>query len=204
MGLLDWMFPKEKDFFGMLTKQAAITVRGVEYFSRYMCGEESVSMADIIDMEHQGDRTRRLLIDDLNKTFITPIEREDIFSLSRAIDDIIDLAKSALEEFRIYKLEPDENLQTMARKIQVAVKHLHEAIELLRDHAAISVEMCTKTKDQIDEVETLHYQSLSQLADCPDVRHMFLMREIYKHLFELSRRVDDASNIVLDIIVKMT
>jgi predicted phosphate transport protein (TIGR00153 family) len=169
-----------------------------------MCSSSDISIQQIVDAEHEGDSARRLLIDDLNKTFITPIEREDIFSLSRTVDDILDITKSAVEEFSIYKLSPNDFLKSISCKIKESVEHLHQAISLLKEHPAVSIEKCTSAKDEVDEVEELYYKALAELAESEDVKYMFKMREIYKHLLQVSLRADDAANIILDIIVKTT
>jgi len=204
MGLLDWLFPKEKDFYKMLAEQSDVTLKGVNLFCEYMGSSSDISNQQIVDAEHEGDSARRLLIDDLNKTFITPIEREDIFSLSRAVDDILDITKSAVEEFNIYKLSPNDFLKSISYKITESVEHLHQAISLLKEHPAISIEKCTLAKDGVDEVELLYYEALAELAESEDVKYMFKMREIYKHLLQVSLRVNDSANIILDIIVKTT
>ena len=204
MRLLDWLFPEEKDFYKMLEKQSAITVKGVNLFCEYMCSSSDVSTQQIADAEHEGDSERRLLIDDLNKTFITPIDREDIFNLSRTVDDILDITKSAVEEFSIYKLAPDDFLKSISQKMLESIEHLHKAISLLKEHPAVSIEKCTSAKDEVDEVEELYYKALAELTESDDVHYMFKMREIYKHLLQVSSKVDDAANIILDIIVKTT
>ena len=205
MGLLNMCFPREKDFYGMLAGQSAITLKGIRLFCQLMAGTVPPdALQRIGDVEHEGDKARRLLIDDLNRTFITPIEREDIFSLSRAIDDLLDLAKSAIEEFQIYKLTPNDDIRTMTDKIQQGMDALHEAISLLKDHPTISIEKCTVTKDFVDEIEILYYQALAVLVEGDDLKHILKMREIYKHLYQLSDRLDEACNIILDIIVKST
>ena len=202
MSFFSWLFPKEKDFYGMLTAQSQVSLKGVRLFCQYMCGSGEACAGDITDVEHEGDKVRRLLIDDLNKTYITPMEREDIFSLSGAIDDILDICKSATREFVIYKLKPDESLNKILEKNAEAMEHLHEAVLLLKEHPGISVEKCTKAKDAVEDVELLYYEALAELTESNDVKHMFKMREIQKRLASISRRIGDAANIVLNIIVK--
>ncbi|MBU4200836.1 MAG: DUF47 family protein [Verrucomicrobia bacterium] len=205
MGLLNMFFPKEKDFYGMLTGQSQITLKGICIFSQLMATDVAPDAVQCIaDVEHEADKSRRLLIDDLNHTFITPIEREDIFSLSRAIDDILDLAKSAIEEFQIYKLSPNDTLRGIIARIKNAEDNLHESIALLKDHPNISIEKCAAAKDCVDDIEILYYQALAILVEGDDIKYIFKMREIYKHVYQLSTRIDDAANIILDIIVKTT
>ena len=205
MGLLNICFPKEKDFYGMLTSQSLITQRGIDLFCRLISGTiPPDAIQHISDVEHEGDKARRILIDDLNRTFITPIEREDIFALSRAIDDILDLAKSAIEEFHIYKLAPNDAIRSFVGTIKESVDNLHVAIDFLNEHPTISIEKCSVAKDFVDDIEILYYQALAVLVEGDDIKHILKMREIYKHLYQLSSRIDDAANTILDIIVKTT
>ena len=92
----------------------------------------------------------------------------------------------------------------MLKETKIGVDLLHEAMILLKDHPTISVEKSSAAKDTVDEVETVYYNSLAKLAESDDVKYMFKMREIYKHIFQLNNRIDDAANIILDIIVKTT
>lgn len=205
MWLLDSWFPREKNFYGMLVEQSQLTLKGINIFIDILTtGVKTESVRLIVDAEHEADKKRRILIDDLNRTFITPIEREDIFLLSRAIDDILDLAKSAVEEFQIYKLTTNNDITAMLGKIKNGVDSLNESISYLKDHPSIAVEKATAAKDSTDDLEMLYYQALARLCEGEDVKYIFKMREIYKHIYNLSCRVDEAANVLLDIIVKTT
>ncbi|MEI8347832.1 MAG: hypothetical protein WCG27_10210, partial [Pseudomonadota bacterium] len=113
-------------------------------------------------------------------------------------------AKSAVEEFEIYKLETNGDLKLLSEKLQNGVKHIHEAIELLKEHPSISVENCTQAKDYVDELETLYYQALATLAESSNVKYMFKMREIYRHCYHIGQCIDESANIILGVIVKIT
>lgn len=97
------LFPKEKDFLGMLIKQAEKVQQGTEYLVEFINNPNEENMKKVLQTEEEADELRRLLIDDLNRAFITPFDREDIFALSRAIDDIVDYAKSTVEEMTCLK-----------------------------------------------------------------------------------------------------
>jgi len=202
--LLDWLFPKEKDFFGMLRNQASIVLKGINTFYCFMAQPSTQFAENVSLIEKEADRARRMLIDDLNRTYITPIEREDIFALSRSVDDILDFAKSAVEEFQIYKLETNADLKVLADQLQNGVKHLFDAIELLKEHPNISIENCSMAKDCIDDLEDLYYRALATLADSSNFSYMFKMREIYRHCYHIGQAIDDSANIILGIIVKIT
>ena len=199
--IFDWLFPPAKDFYKMLEDQSSITLKGIELFTDYLCSS-SITPQQIVDVEHEGDNVRRLLIDDLNKTFITPIDREDIFGLSRTVDDILDFSKSAMEEFTVYNLTANDQLKIIACKIKESVGYLHQGIVLLKDHPQVSVEKCAAAKDVVDQVETMYYEALAVLTESENIKYVFKMREIYKHLLKLSSRIDEAANIILGVIVK--
>ena len=76
--------------------------------------------AAVVQAEKDADEVRRILIDDLNRTFVTPIDREDIFALSRAIDDVMDYAYTTVEEMQILDVEPNDFLRRMVSLLQDA------------------------------------------------------------------------------------
>lgn len=203
MGLLTWLFPKQVDFFQLLINQTQITLKGVETLEKYMTKEDINAAEEIKDLEHEADEQRRILIDELNKTFITPIEREDIFTLSRTVDDIIDYSKSTVEEMEIYKLAPNENIKKIVESLKKSTMKLHSALLRLKDHPSISSEHCAKAKSIINDLELIYYQSLASLAESEDIGYMFKMREVYRHLYHLGDRIDESADIITDIIVKM-
>jgi len=84
--------------------------------------------------EKEADEARRILIDELNRTFITPFDREDIFSLSRTIDDVLDYAYSTVSEMEIMKVEPTNYMQQMASILRDAAYELLMAVDRLEDH----------------------------------------------------------------------
>ncbi|MBI2976834.1 MAG: DUF47 family protein, partial [Chloroflexi bacterium] len=96
------MFRKKPDIFlPLLAKQAEFAVQGLHGLQAYM-REPQQEVADRVKgVEKDADEVRRILIDELNRNFITPIDREDIFALSRAIDDVLDYADTTTEEMAI-------------------------------------------------------------------------------------------------------
>ena len=85
---------KEPDFFELLTKQAEFINKGIRLLNEY-CITHDESIADaVVKAEDDGDMVRRVLVDDMNKTFITPFDREDLFKLSANLDEVLDYAKT--------------------------------------------------------------------------------------------------------------
>jgi hypothetical protein len=88
--LQDRFFPKERDFYKSLADQAAKTLEGIEALGRFVEDPSSENTKRVRDAEQQADELRRGLIEELHKAFVTPMDREDIFALSRAVDDIVE------------------------------------------------------------------------------------------------------------------
>src|SRR5215217_5334671 len=100
-------------FLERLGQQALLTVNGLEALLDYMNKPNEKNAQRIHRLEQDADEVRRMLIDELNRTFVTPIDREDIFSLSRAIDDVLDYADSTIIEMEVLSVKPNNYLVRM-------------------------------------------------------------------------------------------
>jgi len=158
--------------------------------------------------EKEADECRRILIDELNRTFITPFDREDIFSLSRAIDDIIDYAYSTMTEIVILKVDPTEFMVRICSLLRDAAYELMMAVEQLQDHPAVAAEHAQRAKALENRVETVYREALADMFqkadDVKGLVRIMKLREVYRHLSNAADRGDEAANVIADIIVKTT
>jgi len=103
-------FHKRFDFYAMLLAQARKTEEGLQLFCDFV-QRPSASLGERVGaVENEADELRRILIEALNRTFVTPFDREDIFALSRVIDDVIDYAKSTVEEMMLFEVQTNRGL----------------------------------------------------------------------------------------------
>ena len=101
------IFKKKPDkFILLLIEQASLTYKGVETLQEYMKTHDHELAEKLTRIEKEADEVRRILIDELNRSFVTPIDREDIFALSRSIDDVVDYAYSTVSEMDVLDVEP--------------------------------------------------------------------------------------------------
>ena len=158
--------------------------------------------------EKEADELRRILVDELNRTFVTPMDREDIFALSRAIDDILDYGDSTVEEMVILDVSPNEHLHRMASLLKDAATEIHLATLRLEDHPSVAYEHAMRAKALENRVETIYREALADLfegpATCEHIIEMLKLRELYRHLSNSADRGDEAANVITDIVVKMT
>jgi uncharacterized protein Yka (UPF0111/DUF47 family) len=194
--------PKRRvDFFELLREQAEATLKGCRELTVYLDGQEDPEVINRIEQE--ADDIRRILIDELNQTFITPIDREDIFALSRAIDDVCDHARNTVKEMEAFDVESNEYLLRMAELLQKGAERLVSAMRHLKKNPNVAVEYAVRAKRIENEMNDIFIDALTQLFSAGDTRSMFKYREIYRHFNRSADRVDDAANIISNIVVKM-
>jgi len=194
-------------FIQMLTDQATKTLEGMEALEEFMkTGDESCAKR-VAHAEEEADEIRRILIDELNRSFVTPIDREDIFALSRAIDDIVDYGYTTIDEMVVLKVRPNPYLYRMASLLSEAAKEIHLATLRLADHPTVANSHAMQAKGLENRVEQVYREAVADLFGGPkDVEHvveMLKLRELYRHLSNCADRGDEAANLIGDIVVKM-
>jgi len=208
MGLKEFFKPRQDKFLQSLIQQAEITLQGMDALELYMKKRSDKHAAAVTQAEKDADEARRILIDDLNRTFVTPIDREDIFALSRAIDDVMDYAFSTVEEMQILDVEPNDFLRRMVSLLQDAVTEIHLAMLRLKENPGVASEHASRAKALENRVERVYREAIADLFSGPaDIQHvmsMLKLREIYRHLSNCADRGDAAANVIHDIVVKMT
>ena len=209
MKRLKQLFKRKPDrFMQLLIEQAALTVSGIDGLVGYM-REPTEDAADAVRRtEKQADEVRRILIDELNRTFITPLDREDIFHLSRTIDDILDYAYSTVDEMEILKVTPNAFLQRMVSLMRDAAEEIHLAMQRLLDHPNVAGDHAVRAKALENRMEGVYREAIAALFQGPkDLAHvveMLKLREIYRHLSNAADRGDETANLISDAVVKMT
>jgi len=158
--------------------------------------------------EKEADEVRRILIDELNRRFVTPFDREDIFSLSRSIDDVVDYADSTVSEMVVLKVKPSTYMQRIATLLKDAAYEIYQAVLRLQKHPAVAIDHAQRAKALENRVEAVYREAVADLFSGPeDIHHvveMLKMREVYRHLSNAADRGDEAANIISDIVVKKT
>ena len=203
MGLWQHFFPdRGRDFFGLLVSQMEKTLEGVMVLEEYLHNKSNGTQGVMDRLQHEADEVRRVIIDDLNHTFITLIDRLDIYTLSRAVDDTVDHAASTGAEMEVYELTPDEYGMMISTNLKHAGKKLYDSICHLKERPNLSTEAALRSKLLINNMEHLYHEAIKELAENGDTAYMFKMREIYRRLFQIAESIRQANNILLDIVVK--
>ena len=193
---------KQGSFYELLENQARVTMEGISEFCKF-CNEPTEELSKSIkNYEVDGDNARRLLISEINKTFITPIDREDLFRLSSDIDDVIDAAWATVMEMKLYKIAPDETMLKMGDMLRMMTIDLLSAVQHLEHNKDISNIDAVKVKKLENEFKTTYHTALAHLYDQDDFRIILKYKEVYHHLNGAAAKCDTVADTILNIIVK--
>jgi uncharacterized protein len=198
---------RQNTFIKLILDQAALTLEGMEALKLYMASGDPEAAATLVSKEKEADEARRILIYELNKTFITPFDREDIFSLSRTIDDVLDYAYSTVIEMQVLKVVPTPYMERMASLLRDAAYELFMAVNRFEDHIGVAGDHAQRAKALENKVEDIYREALADLfSGAEDITHvvkMLKLREVYRHMSNAADRGDEAANVIADIVVKI-
>jgi predicted phosphate transport protein (TIGR00153 family) len=179
----------------------------MDALNRYLATRDPEESRMLTIKEKEADEARRIFIDELNRTFVTPLDREDLFALSRTIDDVIDYAYSTVSEMEILKVEPTTYMQRIATLLRDAAYELLLAVDRLENHPRVATEHAQRAKALENRVEGVYREALADLfSNVEDLEHvvnMLKLREVYRHLSNAADRGDEAANVIADIVVKI-
>jgi predicted phosphate transport protein (TIGR00153 family) len=197
---------KPNRFAELLSRQAEYTVEGMEALKQYLKQPDETLAERVSKIEEEADEVRRILIDELNRTFVTPFDREDIFALSLTIDDILDYAESTVDEMVLLKVKPNPYIERMVSLLSDAAMEIYRGVLRLQDHPNVANDHAVRAKALENRVENVYREALADLfkdpQDLDGVMGILKLREIYRHLSNAADRGDQAANVIGDIVVK--
>lgn len=200
-------FPKETDFFGMFEKAALNLNRGatllVEMMEDFSSSEAKAKA--IHDVEQEGDMLTHEVMRRLNKTFLTPIDREDIHSLVSRLDDVLDLIWASADRATLFKVkestpEAVELSKTILRTTEIITK----ALSNLKDKKYSYIqEHCIEINRLENSADKIYREALAKLfMDVKDPILVIKWKDIYEHLEDASDTCEDVANILEGIVLK--
>lgn len=201
------LFPKEIDFFEIfdraalnLTKAGVLLVALMEKFDRL---DERAK--EIYEVEQEGDILTHEIMKKLNKTFITPIDREDLYALASRLDDILDLIWGAVDRLIVFKItDATGEAVAMSKDLLATTEVVHKAIHKLKDKQYAHVQdYCIEINRLENRIDRDFRDALGKLFE--EVKDPILIikwKEIYEHLENASDKCEDVANIIEAIVLK--
>jgi predicted phosphate transport protein (TIGR00153 family) len=197
--------PRDREFFDLFEEAGGNILRAAGLLERMLRDypEESELARDLLICEQEGDRITHDIIHRLNQTFVTPIDREDIYALASALDDIVDYTEEVGDYLGLYKIEaPMEQAQELARVLHLAARQISEAMPRLRgfrdlSHYTVEINRLENDGDRITR------EAIAALFDNGiDPMVVIRWKDIYERLESAIDSTEHVANIIEGIVIK--
>ncbi|MDZ7270474.1 MAG: DUF47 family protein [candidate division KSB1 bacterium] len=199
------IMPRNEQFFEMFTQAAANIQEAATLLVQMIeSGEDAERYGRLIkELEHKGDKLTHEIINKLNRTFVTPFDREDIYALCRALDDVIDLIDSAADRIYLFELtKPGEDAVRLAQIIAEASAEIVRGVALLRHPAQMCVH-CVEINRLENEGDRVFRHGLAKLfRNCCEPMELIKLKDLYHDLELATDRCEDVANVLEAISVK--
>jgi len=206
--MLHKLFPKDVNFFDLFEKQSNCAIEAAKYFS-VLALKGTITEEDVRkmhDIEHDGDDHAHKIMDELNKTFITPFDREDIHRLAKEIDDIIDMLYTITNRIRIYKISgSNKTLVEFAAVIEKSTQAVSCAVRALRNIKNIKTiqDSCVEINSLENVGDDMRDKALGDLFEHEkDPVEVIKWKEIFQDSETVLDICEDVAHVVSNILVK--
>ena len=205
--ILSWFLPKEDHFYTYLERQATVAHQATQTLGLFRQGTAATEIRSSIErLEDEGDQAVREMLAALARTFVTPIDREDLQRVSKKLDDITDLLDLAARACVLYGVEkPTKPILVLIEKLEAATKVIAEAVPLLRQHKYDAlIRACHQVQDIEKEGDTVFRDALSALFHDPavDAKTILREKEVLEDLEKALNRCEQVAETLTNVAVK--
>jgi uncharacterized protein len=194
--LIQFLLPKEDHFYEMLEELGGLCHEAATALAQFSQRPAADVRKDVQTIEHRADDVVRRMEDALARTFVTPLDREDLHRLTSELDDIVDLANLTGRAFHLYHLErPTPDMVALMSNLTIATQHIRDAVPHLRkrNFSAI-VEASRKVRQVEKEADTIYRSAISALFSAAQIEFRDLLKQ-KEALDDLERAVDHCDNV---------
>ncbi len=200
--------PREEKFFDLFEKSARNMVKTARGLKELLDNWENVAIkvAEITELEHEGDSITHQIVAQLHRTFVTPFDREDIALLSHIMDDVTDFIHAAADAILIYKIDqPTQRAKELADIIVQAAVEIERAVPMLRRRSELKkvLDHCVELNRLENMADKIFRSALGELFDeAKDTAYIIKWREIYEHMESATDRCEDVANVLEGVALK--
>jgi predicted phosphate transport protein (TIGR00153 family) len=203
------LIPKDMEFYDLFedeTKNLVVAAEKlVDFFDNYENVEAKAK--ELKALEHQGDVITHEIIARVHRSFVTPIDREDITLLAHRLDDVMDFIEAAGRTAWLYHIGiPTERARELAHIVAKMAYKLNEVVPRLRRHDQFTwiLKQCVDINTLENDADEVHHAALAELFEVcsADTCGVIKWREIYGHLENATDRGEDVANVLEGIVLK--
>lgn len=198
-----WFLPETPDVVGLLRHQVEVTTTGVDAFVAWAGGDPAAAQG-VLDAEDRGGAAKRDLLNALREAFVTPLEPEDAFALSRSIDRMIGFTRDLVGESEVMRCAPDAGIEEMAQLIREALGHIDDAIAQMGSDADAATEAADAALKAERRLQRAYYGGMGALLEIEDTRERISRRELYRRCARIGEVVVDIAERIEYAIVKQS
>lgn len=200
--------PRDTKFYDLFEESATNLVTAaeklVDLFNNYEDVEAKAKQLKAL--EHQGDTITHEIIQRVNSTFVTPIDREDIALLAHTLDSVMDFIEAAGRTAFLYRIaQPTERARQLAAIVAKMAYALNDVLPCLRHRNQFKriLEQCVEINSLENEADDVHHAAMAELFDSgKDASEIIKLRELYQHMEDATDQGEDVANILEGIVLK--
>ncbi len=201
------LLPREEKFFDLFEQQAThiVTASRVLEEMTLEYADAKAKAVRVKDLEHAGDTVTHEIVRRLNTTFVTPIDREDIYALACRLDDVLDLIDAVADRLLLYKIDnPTEGAIAMAKIIVKIAEETDRAVRCLRRLSPSYHKHAVEVNRLENEADRMLRDQLAALFEgTEDAIEVIKWKELYETMESVTDRCEDVVNVIEGIILKM-
>ena len=201
------IMPREPKFFDLFEKSVANVAKAAKELADFLEDYTNVPLkvARITELEHEGDAITHQIMEQLHRTFVTPLDREDIALLTERLDDVMDFIEDAANAMLLYRIEqPTTRAREMAAILVTMTSELVVAVPLLRNRSKMKEILghCVEINRLENEADAILRHALAELFDDTPIADVIKWREIYEHLETAVDKGEDVANVLEGVVLK--
>ncbi len=207
MGLRELLIPQDKVFFDLFEKQAGVVKEAA--WQLVALTEDFTNVKEkrheIEKLEHKGDQLTHDIYDQLNRTFITPLDPEEISRLASALDEVLDYIDGATEKMFYYGIDDtDSHMIELAKLIHMSTAEIESAVKGIRSikDPRYVEERCIEVNRLENLADDVLAHAVTDLFKTTDAITIIKLKDIYEHLETATDYCEDVANVLSDIAIR--
>ena len=202
-GIFSALFPREYDFHAMLEAQADRTVAGVRSFANWLETSPQSNPVHLQEIEMEVDHMRHAMEEKLISSFSTPFDRQDIYSISRRMDYILNFALETAKEMYAFGVPPDPYIHAMTGYLLSGTACIARGVHALDGDKARVEEEIRHAREVYNALEDRYILGMAVLLKTSDAMQAIRTREIYHHLRDAGRAMRDTLDILHNAVIDL-
>jgi hypothetical protein len=206
MGLKEWVVPQDKIFYDLLGMESSAIMKGAMKLEDAVKSFNNMEerRREFKEIEHNADEIVHMIYEKVNRSFITPIDQQDLTRLASLYDDVLDFMDAVMNKLVLYEVQgPTDAMIRFAGIIRQSVEELHSAVLSMRKIDKGEMDRrCIEVDRLENEADVLLNESLAALFKGGDPITIFKLKEIYEYMETVTDRCEDVSLVLRDVMIK--